>query len=127
MLMCDRELGAKLVLEPIEGSFSKKRDGREHNSGEPSDHEGGGGGFGEDGRAVVKCNRGQRPAIHSGADPKEVAARWARQEKIGKGAFGTVWRVVRESEGGPPTEERSQSENQGRYRAVSGLNLAEAG
>ena len=39
-----RKLGAK--LEPIEGSFSKKRDGREHSSGEPSDDEGGGGGGG---------------------------------------------------------------------------------
>ena len=30
-----------------------------------------------------------------------MAARWARQEKLGKGAFGIVWRVVRESGGGP--------------------------
>jgi len=45
---------------------------------------------------------GPRPPIHSNADPKEVAARWARQgSPIGKGGFGTVWRVVWESGSGP--------------------------
>lgn len=45
---------------------------------------------------------GPRPPVHSNADPKEVAARWARQgSPIGKGGFGTVWRVVWESGSGP--------------------------
>ena len=41
----------------------------------------------------------------------QVAARWARQEKIGKGAFGNVWRVVRVSGGEGPTEARDQRWN----------------
>ena len=41
----------------------------------------------------------------------QVAARWARQEKIGKGAFGTVWRVVRVSGGEGPTEALYQGWN----------------
>jgi hypothetical protein len=45
---------------------------------------------------------GPRPPIHSNADPRDVAARWERQgAPIGKGAYGTVWRVVGESGGGP--------------------------
>ena len=54
-----------------------------------------------------------------------MAARWARQEKIDKGAFGTVWRVVRESGGDGPTDARAQGGSQGR-RGPTGR-LAEAG
>ena len=49
-----------------------------------------------------------------------MAARWARQEKIGKGAFGTVWRVVRVSDGEGPTEARYQRWNSAAiYRRTS--------
>ena len=45
---------------------------------------------------------GPRPPIHSNADPRDVAARWVRQgAPIGKGGYGTVWRVVRDSGDGP--------------------------
>ena len=52
--------------------------------------------------AAMDAGVGPRPPIHSNADPRDVAARWERQgAPIGKGAYGTVWRVVGESGGGP--------------------------
>ena len=54
--------------------------------------------------AIMEATDGRRrrPPIHSNADPNYVAARWARQgAPIGKGAFGTVWRVVWEGGSGP--------------------------
>ena len=54
------------------------------------------------GSATMDVGDGPRPPIHSNADPRDVAARWERQgAPIGKGAYGTVWRVVGDSGDGP--------------------------
>ena len=58
--------------------------------------------IGPQGPAAMDAGDGPRPPIHSNADPRDVAARWVRQgAPIGKGAYGTVWRVVGDSGDGP--------------------------
>ena len=50
------------------------------------------------GSAAMDAGDGPRPPIHSNADPRDVAARWERRgAPIGKGTYGTVWRVVGDS------------------------------